>query len=300
MRLASPAPVLIICYDRPEKAALLLAHLRDVPNKLFLFCDGGGSEEFEALFAEVKAMRPEGATECLILEKNLGHRDGPWQAIQWFFSQVDAGIILEEDIMPAPRMLECYSRGLAAFADDKSVFALGSAPNKNVAAPGKESWTRSPLFLVWGWATWADRIKACELPNDLWKKHGKALLSRFETLGARLYLTREMWKLEANPSYCWSYYPQLHALANKLDILIPETKLTKNSGVGPSARRSKTNPDTRPDPRACHHMARKPSGANKACGTWQRKVEKIKFLGLIHELRNRLELGKLLRILNGS
>lgn len=297
---AEPTPILIICFDRPEKAALLLSRIKHLPNKLYLFRDGGGSDHFRRLFEETKKMRAEGATKILIEKTNLGGRDGPWRAIRWFFSEVPSGIILEEDIVPAPEMFECYSKALKAFSEDRTVFALGSAPNKNVKAPGKETWTRSPLLLVWGWATWADRIKGCEIPNTIWQEKGRNLLKDFKSLTAKLYLTREMKKLEANPKYCWSYYLQLHALANGLDILIPETKLARNSGVGPSARRSRTNPDGRPLPLSCATMAKKPAGANNRCKVWQKKVEKAKFVGLIHEIRNRLKLREVFRTITGS
>ena len=293
------APILVICFDRPEKAALLLAGLRTHKGKLFLFRDGGGSWKFERLFADAKSIRPHGATETLIEKDNLGGRDGPWRAIRWFFSQVPAGIVLEEDITPAKAMVACYSKALETFAADKSVFALGAAPNRNVRAPGPHPWTRSPLFLPWGWASWSDRILGVDVPNDIWKTRGKSLLRKFDSLTARLYLGREMRKLAADPQYCWSYYPQLHALASGLDILIPETKLTKNTGISRKSRRSKTNPDSKPVPQECAAMARKPAGANPKTKAWQKEVEKAKFMGLGHEIRNRLRLGTRLRALGG-
>lgn len=300
------APVLLICFDRPAQAAKTIQALQNTPCELYLFRDGGGEdkdrEAFAELFKETERTR-EAKTRSRLEEKNHGHRDGPKEALRWFFSQVSAGIILEEDILPAAEMVETYSKALKFFEKDTTIFALGSAPNKNVVAPGPLPWTRSPLFLVWGWASWADRIHPCQIPNSLWEKFENQMLKPFASLTAKLYLDREFKNLAKNPQYCWSYYLQFHALTSGKDILIPETKLTQNQGINGKARRTKSNPDQAPTPEECNAVNKKDPGANPNEREWQRKIEKAKFISLFHELRNRLQIRKkvlfLFRIENG-
>lgn len=298
--MAKIAPTLLICFDRPEMAEQLLTEMHakkaeDQPTKLFLFRDGGGNDDFHRIFQETANKRAEGTTEILMPETNLGSRNGPWHAIQWFFSHVPAGIVLEEDLQLAQEMLECYSKALKAFDDNKSIFALGSSPNHNVAPAGRHPWTKSPLLFVWGWASWTDRITKCQTPNLIWQENGKKTLAKIQTLTGRLHLQREFKKLEINPEYCWSYYPQLHALYHKLDILIPETKLTKNVGINKLARRTNNHPDDPTIPADTKQMLNKEPMANEYNPIYQKRIELAKFIGLVQEIRTRLQLGRILR-----
>lgn len=282
---------LLICYDRPSLAALCLEVILQDENPLYLFADGGASPSFQRLFEETRLARKEKKTYIRIEKENLGPRDGPWEAIKWMLKAEGSGIILEEDLQPDPNFLEFYRKGLSAFAEDKSVAALGSAPKELPPFPGEETWARSPLFLVWGWATWWDRIADIDIPHQLWSEKRKTLLSPLETFAGKLYLEREFDQLKKNPHFCWSYYPQQIFLEKKQHVLIPRAKFTTNLGIGINNRRTRHGKaDGKISQAACAAAAQKPATTKPYSKEYQRAIEREKFGGIIQELRNRIQI----------
>lgn len=301
-------PLLLICFDRPEIGAAVLANIWKTQSEIFLFRDGGGNPThravYEDLFKEIRTLRSiyGWKTHIRMEEKNLGGCHGPATALKWFFEQVPMGIVLEEDIMPHTAMIPIYSEGLDAFQHDRSVFALGAAPNRNVPTADGITWTRSPLFLVWGWASWADRILPSLIPNPN-HDDGQTALSRFQTLTAKLYMDRELTQLKKSPESCWSYHLQTKVLAEGLDVLIPRTKLTQNLGIAPDARRTKDDFDDAPNTHDCTQMQEMPlrEGPHQTPEwvKWQKSIEIAKFRGIIHEIRNRLRIRSRIKALLG-
>jgi len=294
---SSTAPVLIICFDRPEYGAKVIRSVWDSESDLYLFRDGGGSNEakelYEALFREVKAFRDARNQKTFIRmePENLGPCDGPFSAIQWFFQNNPHGIVLEEDVMPQRSMIETYSKALEEFKGEHSIFALASATTKNLEVPSPQ-WAKTPLFLVWGWASWADRILAAPFPNsDL--TVSKKDLQRFGSLNARLYMSRELKIFEKNPKGCWSYHYQTHILQTKMDVLMPQVKFSQNIGIGKHARRTKDGEDESPNWLRCMDMAEQPptiAPCDENWIKWQKAMEVAKFRGICHEIRNRLQI----------
>jgi hypothetical protein len=286
--------VLVMCYDRPHLALGTLRAIRAHEGPILIFQDGeppgGAADEMREIAHVISQERKStGPTILHQEERNLGQRDAPIKAIGWAAETSPSFIVLEEDILPAPKMVEIYSKALAHFEHDPTIFALGASKLCNPKnQPGPKPWTRSPLFLVWGWASWKNRIDLCQVPNRIWQERGPSLLEPTATLLAKLYLAREMGLLAKNPHYCWSYYLQLHCLHHKLDILVPETKLAWNRGIHKGARHTQYAPDEPWTNPAVDQMARKAPGANPKNKAWEKELEQKKFVSLLHELRARL------------
>ena len=101
-------PVLIICFNRPQYIEAQLEALRLVkPSTIYLACDGARIEHLNDA-EKVNAVRrgyEKGIDwKCNLhtnfSNSNLGCSKGPIKAMTWFFSEVEKGIILEDDIIP--------------------------------------------------------------------------------------------------------------------------------------------------------------------------------------------------------
>ena len=98
-------PVLFVVFNRLETVKKTLAAIREAaPRQFFIAADGpreSHPEEREMCQAVRNYILENIDWECEIktrfLEKNLGCKVAVSSAIDWFFSEVEEGIILEDD-----------------------------------------------------------------------------------------------------------------------------------------------------------------------------------------------------------
>lgn len=155
-------PVLLIVFNRPDKVSKMLGQLRKVkPKKLFVFADGArtSNEKDSQLCNEVRTLIKVGIDwDCNLQlnfsNTNLGCGLGPVTAIDWFFSKVESGIILEDDCFPdesffpfCEELLEKYQHN-DDIMEIRSSFYMGIKPRENT------SYSFSRISGTWGWATW--------------------------------------------------------------------------------------------------------------------------------------------------
>ena len=106
-------PVLLLTFNRPdlvEKQLVLLSQIK--PNYLFVFSDGprqGSNSDFEKV-SSCREILNNINWECKIFKKfenkNLGCGKGVSSAISWFFSNIEEGIIIEDDCLLAESFFE--------------------------------------------------------------------------------------------------------------------------------------------------------------------------------------------------
>lgn len=152
------SPALLIIFNRPDKTQKMLAALREIkPPILYVAADGPRSH------------KPSDAALCLTTrnlittidwpcevhtnfqESNLGCKRGVSTAITWFFTHVEAGIILEDDCIPTVEFFQYASELLERYKDSSVMHINGTTFNTTYA---EKSYYFSKIPLVWGWATW--------------------------------------------------------------------------------------------------------------------------------------------------
>jgi hypothetical protein len=101
-------PVLFLVFNRPETTARVFEAIRQArPPRLYVGADGARDErEGEAeRTAEVRRIATAVDWPCevktLFRDRNLGCRNAVSGAIDWFFENEEAGIILEDDCLPS-------------------------------------------------------------------------------------------------------------------------------------------------------------------------------------------------------
>ncbi len=132
-------PVLFLIFSRPSTTEVVFEEIRKAkPKKLFIAADGPrkGSP------ARMKNVRPHG----LLPQKSIGTaRSRPYFATKildvggdqrerssWFFEHVEEGIILEDDIKPAPEFFRFCAEMLERYRDETRVMEIAgsSLPNQ--------------------------------------------------------------------------------------------------------------------------------------------------------------------------
>jgi hypothetical protein len=239
-------PILIIFFHRVDVVAKVIESLRDLaPSKLFLACDGPRQSDDEEC---TKVLQTRNLVEQLIdwpcsIEKrysdsNQGTKYGPANAITWFFSQVDEGIILEHDCLPHPSFFPYCQSLLSRYRHDTRVWQISGNNFLAGQAPTESSYFFSGYTLTWGWATWRRCWQAYDIDMKLWPqiRESGQLVNAFEGEDELKYWTR-IWDRLTQDNYpvTWDYQWNFACFSNGGLCAIPRVNLVSNIGFGEGA-----------------------------------------------------------------
>ena len=162
-------PILLITFNLPEHCRKVLDAIKCVrPSEVYVFQDGPRNDADREKCALVRGVLEDGITwPCnlhkFFSDKNLGCGPGPAAALNWFFTDVEQGIILEDDAVPHPDFFLYAEDLLARFKDDASVRAIGSM-NVDTQRWGDGSYYFSMMNRnLCAWATWRRAWEAFDI-----------------------------------------------------------------------------------------------------------------------------------------
>lgn len=171
---ANSAPILLLGFNCPQMMRGLVDILRKArPPKLYLAVDGprfGHAEEARKC-AECAAALDNLDWQCkvrkLVRDTNLGCRIGVSTAIDWFFSQEEEGIILEDDCWPDLSFLRFATELLERYRDNQRIGIISGYNAYGLISDKHSSYRFTSQVHIWGWATWR-RVWAlnCSEPDD--------------------------------------------------------------------------------------------------------------------------------------
>lgn len=154
-------PILFLVFNRPETTAKVFEAIRKArPPQLFVAADGprlNRAEEVERC-VEVRKIATAVDWPCevktLFRESNLGCRVAVSSAIDWFFENVEEGIILEDDCLPHSDFFRFSQELLAHYRDDERVMHIGGSNFLLDQKRESASYYFSGYAHIWGWASW--------------------------------------------------------------------------------------------------------------------------------------------------
>jgi hypothetical protein len=121
-------PILLLIFNRPDNAQRLLDQLRKIqPTQLYIGADGARihKEGETVLVQKARAIFEQIDWDCTIhtlyRTDNLGCRAAVAGAIDWFFEQVEYGVILEDDCLPHLDFFAFCQQMLHTYQDKKEV-----------------------------------------------------------------------------------------------------------------------------------------------------------------------------------
>lgn len=243
-------PILFMVFNRPDVTARVFEEIRKVrPKKLFISADGP------------RPTRPEDAEKCskvreivsridwpcevhkLFHDSNLGCQIAPSSAVTWFFENVEAGIVLEDDCLPDPTFFPFCEELLIKYKDDTRVWQICGnffqEKNKKLRLDGSYFFSTFPY--LWGWASWSRSWKHYDLEMKEWPEASRtgelrktlkdpAVYSYWENLWNKYYNgERNSWDRP------WAF---IFMLRGGLSIN-PNTNLISNIGFGAEATHTK-------------------------------------------------------------
>lgn len=248
--LSFDKPILFLVFNRPDHTSKVFTRIREVkPKYLFVAADGP------------RSTHPEDAKKCEMVRKtilegidwncelktlfrneNLGCGLGVSSAINWFFDQVEDGIILEDDCLPDISFFDFCGKLLEYYKDDTRVMHISGDNFQRQNAHEHPSYYFSSFPHIWGWATWRRSWKTYDYTlagyneskiTDCMRQYG---FTRKEINHWSQILVKQSQESRVDT---WDYQ-WLHAVwkNNGLSIL-PSVNLVKNIGFDDEATHTK-------------------------------------------------------------
>lgn len=155
-------PILLLCFCRCNTTYQVLQEIRKAkPKRLYVSCDGAREHvlgESIKISMLQKMIAREVDWECELItrycEENMGCRAHNSSAIDWFFEHEEAGIILEDDCLPAKSFFPYCADLLAKYSEDERVFCISGDNFQDGIQRGCGSYYFSQIPHCWGWASW--------------------------------------------------------------------------------------------------------------------------------------------------
>ncbi len=150
-------PLLFIVFNRPEATRQVFAAIKKLqPSQLFIVADGPRNEDDESKCVEVRRIVSDIDWDCqvktLFRDTNVGVKLAGSGAIDWFFSQVEQGIILEDDCLPDQSFFWFCQELLDKYKNNDRIWHISG--NNWQKHHIDDSYYFSQIPHIWGWATW--------------------------------------------------------------------------------------------------------------------------------------------------
>lgn len=246
--LVNPYPILFIVFNRPDLTQQVFASIREAqPKQLFVAADGPRLDypDDEELCARTRNIVAQVDWDCevytLFRETNLGCRLAVSSAIDWFFDNVEAGIILEDDCLPSPSFFSFCNSLLDVYWFDDRIMAIGGT---NILSPWKQQemdYLFSHQGSIWGWATWKRAWSRYSLNIATWNSVEAKQTIREVSLQERFYQKRAdiFDRTALNEINTWDYQWIFWRLYHRGLTILPSVNLVANIGFGLEATHTK-------------------------------------------------------------
>src|SRR3989344_2981071 len=154
-------PVLFIIFNRPEVTNIVFQEIRKIkPKNLFIAADGprkNAPEDYkkcEQTREIIKKIDWPCDVKTFFQKENLGCGYGVSTAINWFFDDIEEGIILEDDCVPDQSFFYFCQELLEYYRNNKRIMHISGDNFQYGKKRGWSSYYFSEYTHPWGWATW--------------------------------------------------------------------------------------------------------------------------------------------------
>lgn len=248
-------PILIIAYKRKDTFLKLLNYIKELnPKKLYIAIDSPPdwnlidkqqNEDVKKVINDFKY--PDGCQVFkLFQDVNLGCGKGPKKAIDWFFSNEDKGIILEDDCLPDKTFFYFCKELLLRYVNDEKIMAISGNNYLLNKIEISESYFFTKYPNIWGWATWR---RAWDLMDWEMKDYNNFLKNEVIAKYANTKEEYIYWKKtfdyvhnSLDNSTCWDYQWLYSIWNNNGYGIAPSVNLVKNVGFDEFATHTHDRP----------------------------------------------------------
>jgi len=237
------APILVLAYNRPEKTRAILEKLKFFGiRNCFVSVDGpklNNSEDKVRVENTINIIEDLSTQMEILLNfstTNLGCYEGVVSGIDWFFTQVPSGIILEDDLDFDFHLLVFLSEQLVKHRSNLNIGSISGFRDERFPDNGKSLQLCTCFPSSWGWATWSDRWSYLEREINFFFscKLGFALL--FDGMLPTFFHWKGVQRrLKMRELDSWAYRWLFTHLVRHWKSVVPSNNLVTNVGFGSDA-----------------------------------------------------------------
>ena len=232
-------PILFLIFNRPETEKRVFEMIRKAkPKVLYVAADGPRKDikgEKEKCNLARKIVDEGVDWDCkvhkLYRNKNLGCKMAVSGAIDWFFKNVEEGIILEDDCLPDITFFKFCSTLLEKYRDDERIFLI-SGDNNQKCSFSKNSYYFSKYPHIWGWATWRSSWNKYKVNIYGWRSDYDIVFDNGTKNSEKLFWSNYFDNVADSAIDTWDYQVVYCSFVNKQLNIIPSVNLVENIGVG--------------------------------------------------------------------
>lgn len=239
-------PILMLVFNRVDTTQQVFNLLREIkPKYLYVVADGARhhkTDEAEKCEAVREIFTTQIDWDCelhtLFRPQNLGCKLSVSTGIDWFFDNVEAGIILEDDCLVSADFFPFCQTMLERYKTDETVMQVSAL---QMLSCGFRSESTSYVFnripYIWGWATW----------RRAWQKYNRNMeglesyLQQNEQNLVKLggFISKKIIQkfkaVAANQIDTWDYQWTYTVLSNNGLCVLPTRNLVLNIGFNTDA-----------------------------------------------------------------
>lgn len=243
-------PILLVFFNRYETFSKVFESIQRIkPTRLFLYQDGPRDERdvigIQKCRDVIKQIDWECDIQTFFQKENIGCDPSGFIAQNWFFANVEYGIVLEDDCVPNNSFFLYCKEVLLKYKDDDRI-ALVSGFNlldkfSDQHNPGSYFFTSHGG--IWGWASWSRFYKLCD-PTYSWLQDKEAIKKIKKNFSSRIEADQFIKLAKERKKEDKPYFETIvYAAARYHGMLetVPCVNLISNIGFGPSGTHSNLN-----------------------------------------------------------
>ncbi|AFM02722.1 hypothetical protein Fleli_0227 [Bernardetia litoralis DSM 6794] len=241
--MAFNTPILFLVFNRLDTTKQVFEKIKEAqPRYLYIAADGTRqNKEGEAQKCQlvrdyvINNINWECEVKTLFRDENLGCARAVSSAIDWFFENVEEGIILEDDILFSPYFLKFCEELLEKYRFDNKVMHIGGLDIQNSRWGNTSYYFSNSVVSIWGWATWKRAWKSFEF-NIESLIGDKISQKQFETIipleAVRKKYTHSFESMFSNQVNSWAYRWYHAVWSNEGFCIVPNYNMIINIGFG--------------------------------------------------------------------
>lgn len=231
-------PILFLIFNRPDTTEQVFESIKKYqPTQLFIAADGPRNEKEYLLCEETRKIINEIDWNCelktLFRKKNLGCGKAVSSAIDWFFENVDEGIILEDDCLPSPSFFIFCEEMLSLYRDDSRIMMISGSNSATLLPKLKSDYFYSNVYSIWGWATWRRSWILYDRTMSSWpiQKQKRPLVKMYPNRMIENYFSSAFDDVYNKKIDTWDYQWVYTCIINNGLNIIPKYNMISNIGV---------------------------------------------------------------------
>ena len=207
-------PILFLIFNRPKATEKVFNAIRKVqPKQLFIAADGPRLDKLEDIKrceqtrSVVKKIDWPCEVKTLFRTDNLGCGKAVSQAISWFFTHVEEGIILEDDCLPNRSFFDFSAIMLEKYRNNDQIMHISGTNHlfNTKLTPLNNTYFFSAFSSVWGWATWRRAWSMYDFDIHDWKNSEQYTTHRFLNQSFRALLHEEFSNVATQKTDTWDW-----------------------------------------------------------------------------------------------